>query len=109
MKWAKPQEWNSGAAISVFSSARSGIRENIAASGARLSGEPRWAPLGVPVVPEVRITNLAGSAGGSWSESFADSISSSTVVSPLEPSSRQPTKLLIFPVASSSRPANSSS
>ena len=41
MKWAKPQEWNSGAAITVRSPARSGIRENIAASGPRVSGCPR--------------------------------------------------------------------
>ncbi len=109
MKWAKPQEWNIGAAIIVRSRARSGIRENIAASGLRVSGWPRWAPFGIPVVPEVRITNRLDSSGGSRSESSVEAISSSRPGSPLDPSSRQATKRRSSAPASASSPANSSS
>jgi hypothetical protein len=52
----------------VRSSAWSGIRENIAASGASDAGALRCAPFGVPVVPEVRMMNRASSAGGSTSD-----------------------------------------
>ena len=71
MKWARPHEWNIGAAIIVRSPARIGIRENIAASGPSVSGCARWAPFGDPVVPEVRITNRLDSSGGSRSASSA--------------------------------------
>ncbi len=57
-----------GAAITVVSRARSGIFESIAASGSIESGCLRLAPLGVPVVPEVRITTRPCSAGGSNGE-----------------------------------------
>ena len=60
VKWAKPQEWNRGAAIIVVSRARSGIFENSAATGSIESGCRRAAPFGVPVVPEVRITVRPG-------------------------------------------------
>ena len=64
VKCAKPQEWNSGAAIIVFSRAFSGIRDSSAAAGSSDLGWLREAPFGVPVVPEVRITALPGSDGG---------------------------------------------
>ena len=64
VKCAKPQAWNSGAAIIVFSRAFSGIRDSSAATGSSDFGWLREAPFGVPVVPEVRITALPGSAGG---------------------------------------------
>ena len=53
-KCAKPHWWNSGGATSTFSRPRSGIEERIA-TAAPMPGEPREAPFGVPVVPEVRI------------------------------------------------------
>ncbi len=64
VKCAKPHEWNIGAAIIVVSRACSGIFENSAAAGSSESGWLRAAPLGVPVVPEVRITTRPFSAGG---------------------------------------------
>ena len=64
LQCAKPQEWNSGAAITVVSRARSGIRSSSAAIGSIDFGWERLAPFGVPVVPEVRIVALPGSLGG---------------------------------------------
>ena len=46
VKCAKPHEWNIGAAICVFSRARSGIFENSAAAGSSDSGCLRLAPFG---------------------------------------------------------------
>src|ERR1035437_181047 len=63
VKVAKTHEWNIGAAIIVVCRARSGIFENSAAAGSIESGCLRAAPLGVPVVPEVRITTRPFSAG----------------------------------------------
>ncbi len=57
VKWAKPQEWNIGAAIIVVSRARSGIFENSAATGSSESGCLRGGALrGCRSCPEVRIT-----------------------------------------------------
>ena len=64
VKCAKPQAWNSGAAIIVFSRAFSGIRDSSAATGSSDFGWLREAPFGVPVVPEVRMIALPGSSGG---------------------------------------------
>jgi hypothetical protein len=55
MKWRKPHEWKSGAAIITVSRERRGIFESRVASALSPSGWPRWAPFGVPVVPEVRM------------------------------------------------------
>ena len=77
MKCAKPQEWNSGAAIIVFSRAFSGIRESSAAAGSSDLGCEREAPFGVPVVPEVRMTALPGAAGGTTSARSPRAIRSS--------------------------------
>ena len=55
MKWAKPQEWNSGAAMWVVWRALSGIFDKSDTAGSSDWGEPRDAPLGVPVVPLVRM------------------------------------------------------
>ena len=46
------------------------------------SGLVRWAPFGVPVVPEVRITKRGLSGGGARSEASPSAISCSTVVAP---------------------------
>ena len=55
-KWAKPHEWNMGAAMTVVSAIRMGIRPSSASPDEIASPcRSRWAPLGVPVVPEVRI------------------------------------------------------
>ena len=54
--------WNSGAAMWVRQPARSGIRDS-SDTAASMPASLRGAPLGVPVVPEVRIT-IAGVAGG---------------------------------------------
>ena len=61
---AKPQAWNSGAAIIVFSRARSGITDSSAAIGSIDFGIEREAPFGVPVVPDVRMIARPCSAGG---------------------------------------------
>ena len=111
VKCAKPQEWNIGAAIIVRSRALSGIRSSSAATGSSDCGCLRLAPLGVPVVPEVRISALPCSGGGDRSETSPPAISSSSVRSAPRSVSgschamkrRRPS------VASSSTPANSSS
>ena len=51
VKCVKPQEWNIGAAMWIGRSLRSGSFESSVASGASESGEPRWAPFGVPSCP----------------------------------------------------------
>ena len=64
VKCTKPQEWNIGAAIIVFSRAFSGIIASSAAAGSSDRGCEREAPFGVPVVPEVRMIALPRSLGG---------------------------------------------
>ena len=64
MKCAKPQEWNSGAAIIVFSRALSGITDEQRRDRVEFFGCEREAPFGVPVVPEVRIVARPGASGG---------------------------------------------
>ena len=56
MKWAKPQEWNSGAAMNVVCARFSGILDSSDTAGSSDCGCAAAAPFGVPVVPEVRIT-----------------------------------------------------
>ena len=55
---AKPQVWNSGAAMWVRQPCRSGIRDS-SATAASMPASLRGAPFGVPVVPEVRMTMRA--------------------------------------------------
>ena len=86
VKCAKPQAWNSGAAIIVRSRERSGIRSSSAATGSSDCGCLRLAPFGVPVVPEVRMTALPWSGGGVRSDVSPRAISSSSVVSLRSPS-----------------------
>ena len=80
--WPNPQAWNIGAATTVVSPARHGIRSSIAASEPAAPPERR-APFGVPVVPEVSSTvrpgprRLRRAAGRG-----AASISSSRVCTP---------------------------
>ena len=90
-KWKKPQEWKSGAAIIIVSRLRKGILSISAAIASRPSGLERWAPFGVPVVPEVRITKRGLSGGGFRSDSSPAAISCSSVGSPGSPPSLQPT------------------
>ena len=86
VKCAKPQAWNSGAAIIVFSRAFSGILSSSAATGSSDLGWLREAPLGVPVVPEVRITALPASFGGITPAGSPRSIRLSSVASFVSPS-----------------------
>jgi hypothetical protein len=79
MKWARPQAWNSGAAISVVSPARSGILDRMATSGSGPVGPAREAPFGVPVVPEVRMVWRPGSGGAGGTSSGASAIRDSSV------------------------------
>ena len=90
MKWKKPQEWKSGAAIIIVSRLRKGILSISAASASRPSGLERCAPFGVPVVPEVRMTKRGLSGGGFRSDSSPAAISCSSVAASLSPS-LQPT------------------
>ncbi len=78
VKCTKPHEWNIGAAIIVGSPARSGIFENSAAAGSSDSGCLRWAPLGEPVVPLVRMTTRPLLSGGTTSLGSPASIRSSS-------------------------------
>src|SRR6266567_519930 len=52
-----------GAAMYATSPARYGILERKATRGVRLVGRPRAAPLGVPVVPDVRMIWRPGLVG----------------------------------------------
>ena len=79
MKWKKPQEWKSGAAIIIVSRLRNGILSISAAIASSPSGLERCAPFGVPVVPEVRITKRGLSGGGFRSDSSPPAISCSSV------------------------------
>ena len=108
-KCAKPHWWNSGGATSTFSRPRSGIDDRIA-TAAPIPGEPREAPFGVPVVPEVRIVWRPSRSGGTGVAGSPPSISSSSVGSETSSSSsRQATKPLRRYSASSSSSANSAS
>ena len=77
VKCTKPQEWNIGAAIIVFSRALSGIMASSAAAGSRLRGCERDAPFGVPVVPDVRMIALPRAGGGSTGDVSPPAIRSS--------------------------------
>ena len=109
VKWVKPQEWNRGAAIRVFSRAFSGILSSIAAAGRTDVGWLRDAPLGVPVVPDVRIVARYSFSGGIGSPGSPSSISCSSVGSSVVSESCQAMKRLRRLPASSSSSANSSS
>ena len=110
VKCAKPQEWNSGAAIIVRSPALSGICSSSAATGSSDCGWRRLAPFGLPVVPEVRISALPCSAGGSRSDGVAagDQVVD-RAVGPVASGSCQAMKRLRPAVAPSISSANSSS
>ena len=62
-KWAKPHVWNSGAAMWVRHPNCSGIRDS-SDTAAGIPASLRGAPLGVPVVPDVRITIRRVPRGG---------------------------------------------
>jgi hypothetical protein len=113
VKCANPHEWNIGAATIVASRAFNGIFENSAAAGSSESGCLRAAPLGVPVVPEVRITTRPFSAGGvrgaSDSSAISASIRRSEASSGCLPGSCQATKRLRPAPPSAIRSLNSSS
>ena len=64
VKCAKPHEWNSGAAMCELARYCSGIFDSNETAGSSESGEPRLAPFGVPVVPEVRMITLPVLSGG---------------------------------------------
>ena len=83
---AKPQVWKSGAAMCVRHPARSGIRES-SETAASMPASLRGAPLGVPVVPEVRITMRAWRSGGCRSPSSYADTSCSSVSGPSGPPS----------------------
>ena len=85
-RWAKPHVWKSGAAMWVRQPWRSGIRDSME-TAASMPASLRGAPLGVPVVPLVRITIRACRRGGSSSASSWPSMSAS-IVSPAR--SRRP-------------------
>ena len=78
-RWAKPQVWNSGAAMWQVQPRRSGIRDS-SETAASTPASLRGAPFGVPVVPEVRMMIRLGFSGcGSCAADEPFSISSSTV------------------------------
>ena len=60
--WAKPQVWNSGAAMWQVQPRRSGIRES-SETAASTPALLRGAPFGVPVVPEVRMISRLSFSG----------------------------------------------
>ena len=80
----------------------------IDATASSPSGLERWAPFGVPVVPEVRITKRGLSGGGFRFESSFSAISESRVGPSASPSV-QPITRVTLSSTPSSRPANSSS
>ena len=109
-RWAKPQVWNSGAAMCVRQPWRRGIllsRETAASTPASLRG----APLGVPVVPDVRITIRPCRVGASRSlSSWAVSTDSRVCASPMPSSSLSTQATTRFSTsAAASRSVNSSS
>ena len=84
---AKPQAWNSGAAIIVRSRAFKGMTERSEAIGSIVLGIERSAPFGVPVVPLVRMIARPGCSGGDTSATSPRSIRSSSSASSTLPSS----------------------
>ena len=88
---------------------RIGIFDSSDTAGSIDCGELRLAPLGVPVVPEVRMIALPISSGGTGASFEPFSISSSRVGSSRSSESCQPMKRLRRSAASDSRSVNSSS
>jgi hypothetical protein len=109
VKCAKPQVWNSGAAIIVFSRACSGMRESSVAAGSRERGWERLAPFGVPVVPEVRRMALPRDEGGFKSERSPSRTMSSSVRTARSPSGSCHATTRRRPSAASSRTSSNSS
>ena len=105
-RWAKPQVWNSGAAMCIGVFARSGIRSSRAIA-ASMPASLRGAPFGVPVVPEVRITTREWRSGGSRSGLGCDRMRASTVSSRSLPSVQARIRRSVSALSSS--PENSSS
>ncbi len=89
-RWAKPQVWNSGAAMWVRQPYFRGIEESSDTAASR-PASLRGAPFGVPVVPEVRMMIRPCRSGGVRSRESWDSISDSSVATspgaPAAPSS----------------------
>ena len=84
------------------------MRSSSVTAGSSVSGWLRVAPFGVPVVPEVRITTRPFSPGATTSDGSPAAIRSSSVGSPLCPSSSSQATNRFRPLpASSSSPANS--
>ena len=105
-RWAKPHVWNSGAAMWVRQPYRNGSRDRID-TAASMPASFRGAPLGVPVVPEVRITIRVWWSGGLRSSVGYDEISDSTVSSWPSESAHATSRLSTD--ASARRSVNSSS
>jgi hypothetical protein len=63
--WPSPCAWNSGAGIRHTEPASIGTTLRNQASGSRPEARAIRAPLGAPVVPDVRITMRPSSGGGS--------------------------------------------
>ena len=78
--------------MSVVSRARSGMADSSAAIGPIELGAGRLAPLGVPVVPEVRITARPATAGGGSGVSTRVAMSSPRDVSSPPPSATKQTR-----------------
>ena len=76
---ANPSVWNIGVVSSVVSRACSGIRDSRPPTIANERGSSRGAPFGVPVVPLVRITSLAGRPAFGGDATDAPAISASSV------------------------------
>ena len=108
-KWAKPQEWKSGAAMCVFWRAFTGIFDSSDTTGSSDCGLAREAPFGDPVVPLVRIVARPSRSGGTTSEGSPPAISSPIVGYGRSSESCQAMKRLRRFAASESRSPNSSS
>jgi hypothetical protein len=76
-RWLRPQEWKTGAAMTVVSRARSGMRDSAATASCSVA-PLRAAPRGAPVVPLVRMTCREVCCGGAGRPSGLVSASSSS-------------------------------
>ena len=63
LKLMSPHEWNSGAPSTIVELPRYGMAPKKATSGSRPSGSDRCAPLGRPVVPDVKMMTVPGLSG----------------------------------------------
>ena len=88
-RWASPQAWNSGAATTTVSRARTGIVDRIDPNESAPPADDRAAPLGRPVVPDVRMTVRPGrlvigriATADRWAASSSSSDSPTTTAAP---------------------------